>query len=350
MRSFTYKSRCSGEVRVLVNYPHADELSKLLDKYTGCIIITPSSVSGLVGFNKCPRVIIKDGEEGKSIETVLSIIKQSMDNSLDRSGVMIGVGGGSTLDVTGFAAAVYMRGVDYVNVPTTTLAMVDAALGGKTGVNAAGLKNVIGVIKQPSEIIVDLAFIKSLPFSNYLDGFAEVLKYGVTMDKELFNKLSSSIDGVMSRDEGLLEDLIYRSLVNKAHVVEADEYDNLGIRIVLNYGHTIGHALESASGFSISHGKAVGLGMICESTIGVKLGYTSPDIPSYLTELLSELNLIQSIRVNAESALRAITGDKKKRGDSLNLPMVTEVGNWVKVKIKVDEYIKLVKESCTYMA
>ncbi|ABW01641.1 3-dehydroquinate synthase [Caldivirga maquilingensis] len=350
MRSFTYRSRCSGEVRVLVNYPHADELSKLLDKYTSCMIITPSSVSSLVNFSKCPRIIIKDGEEGKGIETVLNIIKQSMDNSLDRSGVMIGIGGGSTLDVTGFAAAVYMRGVDYVNVPTTTLAMVDAALGGKTGVNAAGLKNIIGVVKQPSEIIVDLAFIKSLPASNYLDGFAEVLKYGVTMDKGLFDKLSSNVDKVMNRDEGLLEDLIYGSLVNKAHVVEADEYDTLGIRIVLNYGHTIGHALESASGFSISHGKAVGLGMICESTIGVKLGYTNPDIPGYLTESLSELNLIQSIKVNADSALRAITGDKKRNGGFLNLPIVTELGDWVKVRVKVDEYLRLVKESCMYLA
>ena len=350
MRSFTYRSRCSGEVRVLVNYPHADELSKLLDEYTSCMMITPSSVSGLVNFSKCPRIIIKDGEEGKGIETVLNIIKQSINNSLDRGGVMIGIGGGSTLDVTGFAAAVYMRGVDYVNVPTTTLAMVDAALGGKTGVNATGLKNIIGVIRQPSEIIVDLAFIKSLPTSNYLDGFAEVLKYGVTMDKELFNKLSSNVDKVMSRDERLLEDLIYGSLVDKAHVVEVDEYDTLDVRIVLNYGHTIGHALESASGFSISHGKAVGLGMICESAIGVKLGYTNPDIPSYLTELLNELNLIQSIKVNADSALRAITGDKKRSSEFLNLPMVTELGDWVKVRVKIDEYLRLVKESCMYLA
>ncbi|WP_422653013.1 3-dehydroquinate synthase family protein, partial [Caldivirga sp. UBA161] len=139
-------------------------------------------------------------------------------------------------------------------------------------------------------------------------------------------------------------------LINKAHVVEVDEYDNLGVRIVLNYGHTIGHALESASGFSISHGKAVGLGMICESAIGVKLGYTSPDVPSYLIELLNRLNLIQNIKVNADSALRAITGDKKKSGDFLNLPMVTEIGDWVKVKIKAGEYLRLVRELCVYLA
>ncbi|MGC9135714.1 3-dehydroquinate synthase [Caldivirga sp.] len=350
MRSFTYRSRCSGEVRVLVNYPHADELSKLIDKYTGCIMITPLSVSSLVSFNKCPRIIIKDGEEGKDIETVLDITKKSIGNSLDRGGVMIGIGGGSTLDITGFTAAIYMRGVDYVNVPTTTLAMVDAALGGKTGVNAVGLKNVIGVVKQPSEIIVDLTFIKTLPTSNYLDGFSEVLKYGVTMDKGLFNKLSNNVDKVMSKDEGLLEDLIYGSLVNKARVVEADEYDKLGVRIVLNYGHTVGHALESASMFSISHGKAVGLGMVCESSIGVKLGYTASDVPNYLTELLSRLNLIQGIKVNTDSVLRAIAGDKKKSGDFLNLPMVTEIGDWIKVKIKVSEYLRLVRDSCTYLA
>lgn len=346
MRSFTYRSRCSGDVKVLINYPYSDELNNLLSGYTGCIMVTPSSISNIVTFNRCPRIIIKDGEEGKSIETVLHVIKGSMDNSLDRGGLMIGVGGGSVLDVTGFAAALYMRGVDYVNVPTTTLAMVDAALGGKTGVNAANLKNIIGVIKQPIEIIVDLGFINTLPKLNYLDGFAEVLKYGVTLDKVLFNKLINNIDGILNRDVNLLEDLIYMSLVNKAHVVEADEYDRLGVRIVLNYGHTVGHALESASGFSISHGRAVGFGMLCESLIGAKLGYTSPDVPNALRESLKELNLIPSIKVDVDSLLRAMVSDKKRMGDHLNLPMVTNLGEWVRVKVNVNEYVKLVREVC----
>jgi 3-dehydroquinate synthase len=349
MRGFTYRSQCSGEVKVLVNQPLDEEIRRLLERYTGCVVITPSSISGLVKQGYCPRIVIKDGEEGKSIETVLEVIKDSMNHSLDRGGVMIGVGGGSTLDVVGFAAAIYMRGIDHVNVPTTTLAMVDAALGGKTGVNAANLKNVIGVFKQPVEIVVDLGFVKTLPQASYLDGFAEVLKYGVTMDKGLFRRLNDNVDRVMARDGALLEDLIYSSLVNKAKVVEADEFDKLGVRIVLNYGHTVGHALESASGFSISHGRAVGLGMVCESSIGVKLGYTKPDVPGLIAESLTKLNLMQDIKVNLDSLLRAITGDKKRTGDYLNIPMVTDVGDWVKVKVKVSDYLRLVREVCGYL-
>lgn len=275
MREFTYRSR-DGDVKVLINVNHGEALERITRDYTGCVAYASRSIANMVKI-ACPVIPIVDGEEGKSIETALSIVRSAHEMGIDRDGLFIGIGGGgSVLDVVGFSASIYLRGgVDYVNVPTTMLSMVDASLGGKTGVNALGLKNVIGgVIRQPRYIIIDLSFLDSLPMPNYLDGFAEVIKYGVTMDKELLNRVMGNADGLINRDRTLLEYVIHKSLRDKASIVEADELDKGGVRAILNYGHTVGHAIESATNFSISHGRAVALGMVCEARVGVKLGYT----------------------------------------------------------------------------
>ncbi|WP_243674579.1 3-dehydroquinate synthase family protein [Vulcanisaeta distributa] len=273
MREFTYRSR-DGDVKVLININHGEALERITKDYTGCVAYASRSVANRVKI-ACPMIPIVDGEEGKSIETALNIVRSAHEMGVDRDGLFIGIGGGgSVLDVVGFSASIYLRGVDYVNVPTTMLSMVDASLGGKTGVNALGLKNVIGVIRQPRYVIIDLSFLDSLPMPNYLDGFAEVIKYGVTMDRELLDKVMGNTDGLINRDHSLLEDVVYKSLRDKANIVEADELDKGGVRAVLNYGHTVGHAIESATNFSVSHGRAVALGMVCEARVGVKLGYT----------------------------------------------------------------------------
>ncbi len=137
---------------------------------------------------------------------------------------------------------------------------------------------------------------------NYLDGFAEVIKYGVTMDKELLNRVMGNADGLINRDRALLEDVIYKSLRDKASIVEADELDKSGVRAVLNYGHTVGHAIESATNFSVSHGKAVALGMVCEARVGVRLGYTPRDMPNLLMNVLSMFNLINEVGVDVNNS------------------------------------------------
>lgn len=159
-----------------------------------------------------------------------------------------------------------------------------------------------GVIRQPRYIIIDLSFLDSLPMPNYLDGFAEVIKYGVTMDKELLNRVMGNADGLINRDRALLEDVIYKSLRDKASIVEADELDKSGVRAVLNYGHTVGHAIESATNFSVSHGKAVALGMVCEARVGVRLGYTPRDMPNLLMNVLSMFNLINEVGVDVNNS------------------------------------------------
>ena len=347
MREFTYKSR-DGEVRVLTNVDHSTALEGVLGNYTGCVAFISRSIVDRVHM-KCPAIPVVDGEDGKSIESALGIIRSAHELGIDRDGLFIGVGGGSVLDVVGFSASIYLRGVDYVNVPTTMLSMVDASLGGKTGVNALGLKNVIGVIRQPRYVIVDLSFLESLPTPNYIDGFAEVIKYGVTLDKDLLNQVINRSGELLSKDRVVLEEVIYRSLRDKAGIVEADELDRAGVRAVLNYGHTVGHAIESVTNFSISHGRAVALGMICESHIGVRLGYTPKDVPDVLLDALSRFDLVSKVSVDVNGLVNAMVRDKKRSGDFIKLPVVIEVGRWSLVKVRVEELGRLVVEECRSM-
>ena len=350
MIEFEYRSTCPpGRVKVLVGVSYVEELGKLAKEYTSCIAIIPKSLEGVVKA-PCHMVPIIDGEAGKDIGNVVKIAQEAYNMGLDRGGLFVGIGGGSVLDVAGFAASIYMRGVDYVNVPSTTLAMVDAALGGKTGVNALGLKNVLGIIRQPREIIIDLNLLKTLPYANYIDGFAEVVKYGVTLDRGILNIVEGHYADIANRDFKVLEELVYRSLRVKASVVEADEEDRLGLRIVLNYGHTVGHALEAASNFTISHGRAVAMGMVCEALVGEKMGYTPAHVVDEVKEVLKRLNLIQDVKVDKSLVARAIMGDKKRRGGNLKIPMVTDLGSWIPVEVKVDEYVKAVADICGFTA
>lgn len=347
MREFTYRSR-DGEVKVLINVDHGAALEDVLASYTGCAAFVSRSIVDRLRI-KCPVIPIVDGEDGKSIESALGIVRRAHELGIDRDGLFIGVGGGSVLDVVGFSASIYLRGVDYVNVPTTMLSMVDASLGGKTGVNALGLKNVIGVIRQPRYVVVDLSFLDSLPMPNYVDGFAEVVKYGVTMDKDLLNQVMKRAGELLSRDSAVLEDVVYRSLRDKAGIVEADELDRGGVRAVLNYGHTVGHAIESVSRFSISHGRAVALGMICESRIGVRLGYTPSDVPNLLMDALSRFNLVSRVSIDVDGLVNAMVRDKKRSGDFIKLPVVTDVGRWSLARVRVGELTKLVVGECRSM-
>ncbi len=347
MREFTYKSR-DGNVEVLINANHGDVLEKISGKYTGCVVFASRSIADRV-YTKCSLIPVIDGEEGKSIEMVLSIVRNAHEIGIDRDGLFIGVGGGSVLDVVGFSASIYLRGVDYVNVPTTMLSMVDASLGGKTGVNALGLKNVIGVIRQPRYVIIDLSFLESLPMPSYIDGFAEVIKYGITMDRELLSQVMSNPGKLLGRDYGVLEEVIYKSLRDKASVVEVDELDRGVTRAVLNYGHTVGHAIESESNFSISHGRAVALGMICEARIGVRLGYTSKDVPGLLMDALTRFNLVNRVTIDVSGLVNAMVRDKKRSGGFIKLPVVIDVGRWDLVRVRIEDLTKLVIEECRSM-
>ncbi|WP_069806981.1 3-dehydroquinate synthase [Vulcanisaeta thermophila] len=347
MREFHYRTR-DGLTRVLINVDHGEAIDELTRDHTKVLVIASKSIVNQLRTSH-PTIIIGDGEESKDMSTVLTLIGKAHSMGLDRDGLIVGVGGGSVLDTVGFTASIYMRGVDYVNVPTTMLSMVDAALGGKTAVNAMGIKNVIGIIRQPRAIIVDLGFLRTLPEHNYLDGFGEVIKYGVTLDRDLLNYVITNHGDLRARDPRALEYVITRSLTLKARIVEEDEEDRLSVRLVLNYGHTVGHAIESATNFSISHGRAVSMGMVCEAQVGVRLGFTREYVVDVLIKALGMYDLLtKNLPLNNEALIKAMLSDKKRSGSVIKLPVVTQVGSWAMVKVPIEEFTRMVTETCRF--
>ncbi len=292
---------------------------------------------------------LDDGEGLKDINNVLKLAKELFDNGFDRGDTVIAVGGGSVTDTIGFLASVYMRGLNLVNVPTTLLGMVDAAIGGKTGVNFAGVKNVIGTFYQPNLIIADLSFLDTLPSDEIRRGMAEVIKYSIVLDSSLYNLLLESVDGVLRKDDDVLEEVIVRSAYNKLDVVAQDERETKGIRIVLNFGHTVGHAIESATDFSIHHGLAISVGMVCESKFAEELGYAEEGLVEDVITLIRAYGLPVNVddlnpRPDPVKALRAIEKDKKRRSDVLLVPMPRRIGAWTKAEIPLETFRGLTEQ------
>lgn len=228
---------------------------------------------------------------------------------------LLALGGGVVGDLTGFAAAVYRRGIPYVQVPTTLTAQVDSAIGGKTGVDLPEGKNLLGSIYQPSLVLSDISSLSSLPERNWSDGFAEVIKYGVIKDPALFELLENSELRALRADETRLEKVIERCAKIKSDVVETDEFDKTGVRIILNFGHTAGHAIETVSAYSraYTHGEAVGIGMLVACDISREMGVLKdPDLPRRLERTLMKFNLpLYHKGLSTDDLLKAIRYDKK---------------------------------------
>ena len=303
---------------------------------TGAAIVTDSNVRPYAvkvakaikhaGLNTAIHAI-PAGERSKSmrqLETVLSFLEKQR---IDRSGCLIAVGGGTVGDLAGLAAAVWQRGVRLIAVPTTLLAMVDSSIGGKTGVNGRRSKNAIGAFWQPSAVISDLAAIETLPAPSYRDAFAEVVKYAVAMDRGLFDLLQRNGPRLVDRDSAMLERVVFRCVAAKALVVAKDERDR-GPRAILNYGHTAGHALEAASGFRVSHGRAVAFGMRVAARIALALDLCSKRVVESQDALLESFGLPdRPPRVDPNRVLAAIALDKKARRGKVAWVMPRRVGH-----------------------
>lgn len=297
--------------------------------------------------NIVDEVVLKGGEEAKDIEVVLKIVERMYEAGIQRSDYVVAFGGGTLTDVTGFAASIYLRGINFVAIPTTLLGMVDAAVGGKNAVNFKNVKNVLGTFYQPRIIVADTRFLDTLPQQEYVNGLAEVIKYGLALDKELYEYLRGNSEKILSRDEEALERVIERSIADKLFVVEQDVFDVKGIRIVLNFGHTVGHLIESLSGFSISHGKAVAVGMAYESLVSALMDLSSYDVHREIVEMLKMYGLPASLRdlgielPRDPSILKSVVARDKKAGwRGLTIPIVTEVGRWRSVTVDVDSYVE----------
>jgi len=254
---------------------------------------------------------VPEGEEQKSLETAGNLYNELSNFYAERTTPILALGGGVIGDLAGFVAATYLRGVPLIQIPTTLLAQVDSSIGGKVAVNHGQLKNKIGAFYQPRLVISDINALKTLPGEEFINGLAEVIKSAVVWDKEFFDFLDRNLDKIKSLDDRVLEEIVFRSAKIKAEVVEKDEKD-LGLRSILNYGHTVGHAIESALDFKIEHGRAVAVGMLVAGRISNKLGMLDKNELIRLEDVIGRAGLPTAVpNLKLEKVIQAIEHDKK---------------------------------------
>ena len=275
--------------------------------------------------------VLDDGESLKSLDTVSAIIDACIAHDMGRKDVLIALGGGVVGDMVGFAASIYLRGISFIQIPTSLLAQVDAAIGGKTGVNHSEGKNLIGTFYQPIKTIIDPTLLRSLGMDQMKEGLAEIIKYGVIMDKPLFWYIEQHMAAIKTFSYAECSDvwhfLIEKSIQNKALVVSQDEKESQ-YREILNFGHTMGHAIESVLGYSgVSHGQAVAMGMVLEATLAVNLRHLSNDNLVRIRSLIEELGFILSLdELNEDAFFSALKRDKKVRKGDIRFVFPTDIG------------------------
>lgn len=271
---------------------------------------------------------IPDGEEYKSLATAEALYDLAYRNELDRQSPVLALGGGVVGDLAGFVAATYLRGVPFIQIPTTLLAQVDSSVGGKVAVNHPGGKNIIGAFYQPSAVIADLATLKTLPPREIRSGMAEVIKYGVIADEEFFGWLENNLDKVMVLDPAAMEKIVTVSCRIKAAVVHEDEND-LGIRAILNFGHTVGHAVESLTGYkTYRHGEAVAIGMAAAAKMAVRMGLLGRPEMDRIISALGRAGLPVDVpaHLDREELIRSMHRDKKVISSRLTFVLPVSVG------------------------
>lgn len=271
--------------------------------------------------------LMDDGETAKNLSTVEKLSRSLVRAGIDRQSLLIAVGGGVVGDVAGFAASTCQRGVALVQIPTTLISQVDSAVGGKTGVNLPEGKNLVGTFYPPRLVLVDSAMLKPLPERQYRGGLAEVIKYGVIADPKLFAFLEKNFDAILRRDPAALAYIIPRSLEIKAHVVSRDERES-GLREILNFGHTFGHALETITNYRVyQHGEAVAWGMMAAALLGHEIGLTPADEVSRIVSLIRRMSPLPPWpNVPPKKLIAAMHSDKKTRAGKLRFVLTPKIG------------------------
>ncbi len=274
------------------------------------------------------EVTLPDGEAYKDWQHLNLIFDALLQARFGRRATLIALGGGVIGDMTGFAAACYQRGVDFIQVPTTLLAQVDSSVGGKTGINHPLGKNMVGAFKQPLAVFIDTTVLNTLPSREFSAGMAEVIKYGLIQDADFLAWLEQHMDGLMARQPDLLAEAILRSCQNKADVVAADELEQLDVRALLNLGHTFGHAIETGMGYgSWLHGEAVAVGMLMAADLSWRQGLLSQQDVSRVRSLLARAELpVQPPQMSAEEFLQHMAVDKKNVDGKLRLVLLSALG------------------------
>lgn len=316
------------------------ELSKIIDK-KHTVFITDQNIikaheSKFKGFN---TIVIPAGEAYKKQSTVDEIILKLIENKADRKTVLVGVGGGVITDLTGYVASVYMRGISFGFVPTTILSLVDASIGGKNGIDVGVYKNMVGIIRQPSFILHDLSLLQSLPQKEWQNGFAEIIKHACIKDAAMFKQLEKHSLEDYIKDKKLLADLIQRNAMIKTRVVQKDEFEK-GDRRLLNFGHTIGHAIETQ--YNLMHGEAVAIGMVYASRISEQLlGFSGKE---KIRLLIEQYQLPVAIEFNAKKVFEVLAMDKKRVQKEMNFVLLEKIGKGVVHSIPLKQLEKIINK------
>jgi 3-dehydroquinate synthase len=317
-----------------------DRLPAMIQAQDGvdrCVIITDSGVNPLYGELVKEKlkpvglpldmIEIAAGESSKSMGTVLDVARQLIALNVSRRSLLIALGGGVVGDLAGFVASIYKRSVPYVQIATSLVAQVDSSVGGKTGVDLPEGKNLLGTFYQPRAVLIDLSFLKTLSGKDFKNGLAEIIKYGIISDEEMFELLEQERDAVLQRQVLVMKTLVERSCGIKAQIVERDEQEG-GLRRILNFGHTIGHALEAASDYRLTHGEAVAIGMVAAAEISHRLDYLDEKSCKRITNVINQYGLPTSIPggFTTKQIVGFMASDKKAVGAQLYFVLVKKIG------------------------
>ncbi|MBE6638622.1 MAG: 3-dehydroquinate synthase [Ruminococcaceae bacterium] len=320
---------------IIIEHGALRQSDKYLSLDRKILIVTDNGVPNeyaqtVAGFCKTPYIVtVPQGEGSKSFACLEKLLGVMLQNGFSRTDAVVAVGGGVVGDLAGFAASAFMRGIDFYNIPTTLLSMVDSSIGGKTAINYMGIKNCIGAFHQPKKVLIDPDVLQTLPKRQLANGLAEAIKMAATFDAELFSYIEES------NIEENLDTIIIRSLAIKKNVVEQDEKES-GLRRVLNFGHTIGHGIESCAMGNLYHGECVALGM---------LPMCPPAVKERILKVLKKSGLPTGIDFNPETVFKAVTHDKKRDGDCLRIVYVPEIGTYEVKTVGIMEFKNTIEEA-----
>lgn len=327
----------SDSGRLIAEVSHAKTAAIVTDDIVNLLYADTLEASlKSAGFNTV-KFVFPNGEGSKNINTYSDMLEFMAENRLTRSDLIVALGGGVTGDMAGFTAATYLRGIDFVQIPTTLLAMVDSSVGGKTAIDLNAGKNLAGAFYQPSLVIADTDTLSSLKPETFADGMAETIKYGVLFDRDFFDFLLNE------NAKDLLEETVEKCVCFKRDTVNADENDR-GIRGLLNLGHTAGHAIEKCSGYSVSHGSAVAIGMVIIARGAYKSGIVKEDITPNIVEILEKYNLPTQTDYTADELFKAAGSDKKCDGGKITLIIPETVGKCRLYKTEFNEFYDILKK------
>lgn len=313
---------------VIIQRNSLDHIEEYLDLNRKVLIITDNGIPSIYinkVLSKCSNgfvYVIEQGEESKNFSNYAKILDYMIENSFLRTDCVIAVGGGVVGDLAGFVSSTYMRGITFYNIPTTLLSQVDSSIGGKTAIDKKGIKNIIGAFYPPKKVIIDSNVLETLDKRQFYSGLAEALKMGLTSDVDLYQLIKNSSDIYNDIDK-----VIEKALLVKKSVVEQDPEEK-GIRKILNFGHTVGHAIESSEKFNLLHGECVGIGM---------LYMLNKNLKEEVKNILEKYNLPTSCNITKDELFKYISLDKKRNSEFINIILVNEIGKYEIKNIKLDD-------------